>query len=109
MTRAGIMFIAGGVAVYVLGSQSQIGWFYLFDAMIWSAVILSAVFSRWNLSSLRVERQVLLPTSASWSKVLAVPAEDETVDVRLTVRNQGRLARHLIKPVFPIWLKQVMR
>ena len=58
MTRAGIMFIAGGVAVYVLGSQSQIGWFYLFDAMIWSAVILSAVFPRWNLSSLRVERQV---------------------------------------------------
>ena len=46
-----------------------------------------------------MERQVLLPTSASWSKELAVPAEDESVEVRLTVRNQGRLARHLIKVV----------
>jgi len=37
MTKAGIGFIIAGVLVYFLASQAQIGWLYLFDAIIFLA------------------------------------------------------------------------
>ncbi len=95
MTRAGFSFIAAGIFVYFLASQTQIGWLYLFDAIIWSLLILSALLPWYSLRSLRVERQVLLPGSER--SQLDGPLEDETVEVRLKVTNQGRLARHFIK------------
>ena len=67
--------------------------------MIWSVVLLSALFSRWSLRSLKVERRVVLPHSANWQQDLATPTEGATVEVRLRVRNLGRLARYLIRVV----------
>ncbi len=97
MTKAGIGFIVSGVAVYLLGSQTQIGWLYLFDAMIWSIIIISAFLPWWSLKSLRIERQVLLPPSANGHYDLATPREDGTIEVRLKVRNHGHLARYFVK------------
>ncbi|MBI2872147.1 MAG: DUF58 domain-containing protein [Chloroflexi bacterium] len=99
MTRAGIGFIVGGVVLYLLGVQTQIGWFYLVDALVWSMVALSAFIPWWSLRGLRIERQVLLPHSADRLREVASPREDETVEVRLRVSNGGRLARHFVKVV----------
>ncbi|MFC1921504.1 DUF58 domain-containing protein [Chloroflexota bacterium] len=96
MTRTGIGFIVAGVVVYFIASQSQVNWLYLFDAIIWSLLLLSAVLTRYDLRSLQVEQQILLPASAAGTLMLGGPVEDETVDVKLTVRNKGRLARHFI-------------
>ena len=58
MTKAGVGSIAGGVVVYLLAGQTQIGWLYLFDAVIWSLVLLSAIISWWSLKPLRIKRRV---------------------------------------------------
>lgn len=97
MTKAGIGLIIAGGFVYFLASQTQIGWLYLFDAMIWSLLVLSAILSWYSLRSLQIERQVLLSPSALNQSQLGGPLEDETIEVRLKVTNNGRLARHFIK------------
>ncbi|MFC2070121.1 DUF58 domain-containing protein [Chloroflexota bacterium] len=96
MTRTSIGFIVSGMVVYLIASQSQINWLYLFDAIIWSLLLLSVILGRYGLRSLQVEQQVLLPDSATGNITLGGPVEDETVEVKLTVRNKGRLARHFI-------------
>ena len=97
MTKGGAAFIGAGVVVYLLGGQTQIGWLYLLDAMIWSLVVLSALLPWWSLRSLRIERQVWLPSPANGPQAQALPIEGGTVEVRLTVTNRGRLPRYFIK------------
>jgi uncharacterized protein (DUF58 family) len=95
MTKAGLAFIMAGVFVYFLASQGQIGWLYLFDAIIWALLVLSAILSWYSLRSLRVERQVLLPGAARWQ--IISPLEDDKVEVKLKVSNSGRLTKYFIK------------
>ena len=95
MNKAGVVFIISGAFVYFLASQTQVGWVYLFDALIWSLVILALLIPRASLKSLKVERQVLLTWLAETE--LNGPTEDEKIEVRLTVTNHGRFARHFIK------------
>lgn len=97
MTKAGFSFVGAGVLVYFLASQSQIGWLYLFDAIIWGLLVLSALLPWYSLRSLRVERQVLLSGPVPWQ--LGGALEDEAVEVKLRVTNHGRFARHFIKVV----------
>ena len=61
MTRAGVAFILGGLVLYVLAGETQIGWFYLVDAMIWGLVAVSLAAPWWTLRTLNVDRQVWLP------------------------------------------------
>ena len=98
-TKAGVGFMAAGVVVYIMGSQTQVGWLYMIDAVIWSMLLLSAFLPWWSLRALRVERQVWLPRDTDRLHGYAMPMEDDTVDVRITVSNHGRLARHLVKLV----------
>lgn len=98
-TKAGVGFMAAGVVVYVMDSQTQVGWLYMIDAVIWSMLLLSAFLPWWSLRALRIERQVWLPRDSNGPHGFATPMEDDTVDVRLTVSNRGRLARHLVKVV----------
>ncbi len=99
MTKAGVGFIGAGVVVYILGGQTQIGWLYLLDAMIWSLVAISALLPWWSLKSLRIEREVRLPSLSSGRPDPALPIEGGTVEVRLKVTNRGRLGRYFIKVV----------
>ncbi len=95
MKRWIVTTIISGLIIYFLAVQSQIGWLYLFAAIIWSLLVLSIITSWYSLRSLHVEREVLLPRSSQWQ--LGGPVEDETVEVRLKITNHGRLARHFIK------------
>ena len=79
MTKAGVGFIIGGVVVYILGSQTQVGWLYLFDAMIWSVLALSFFLTRWSLGPLRIERQALVSRSQDSRLDPATPVEGGTV------------------------------
>ena len=96
MTRAGIALILAGVVLYVLAGETQIGWFYLVDAMIWGLVVVSIAVPWWTLRTLKVDRQVWLPGSRNLDQE-ATPREDDMVEVKLKVANRGRLARHFIK------------
>ena len=97
MTKAGFGFIVAGGFIYLVASQTQIGWLYLFGAIIWSLLVLSAILPWYSLKSLQVERQVLLPGSTLRQPLLGGTLEDETVEVRLKVTNNGRLAKLFIK------------
>jgi len=99
MTKAGFGCIIAGGFVYLVASQTQIGWLYLVDAIIWSLLVLSAILPWYSLKSLQVEHQVLLPTAALRQAPLGGLSEDEAVEVKLKVTNNGRLARHFIKVV----------
>ncbi len=97
MTKSGLSFILIGVFTYFLASQTQIGWLYLFDAIIWSLLLLSAILPWYSLKSLKVERRILLSTPSPGQWQLGGPLEDETVEVRLKVTNSGRFSRDLIR------------
>ena len=97
MTKTAFGFIIAGVFIYLVASQTQIGWLYLFDAIIWSLLLLSAIMSGSSLKSLQVEQQVILPASALRHRELGGPLEDETIEVKLKVTNNGSLARHFIR------------
>jgi len=99
MTKAGGGFIGAGLFVYLLASQTQIGWLYFFDAIIWSLLLLSAILSWWSLRPLQIERQVILPRPDPRQRQLGGPLESEAIEVRLKIANNGRLARHFIKVV----------
>ena len=78
MTKAGFGFIVTGGFVYLVASQTQIGWLYLFDAIIWSLLVLSAILPWYSLKSLQVEHQVQLSASVLHQPLLGGPLEDET-------------------------------
>ncbi|MFC1915977.1 DUF58 domain-containing protein [Chloroflexota bacterium] len=99
MTKTGFVFIVVGIFIYFLASQTQIGWLYLFDAVIWSLLILSVILPWYNLRSLQIERQVLLPATALRESQLGGPLEDEEVEIRLKLTNNGHLPRYFIKIV----------
>lgn len=95
MTKAGFTFIIAGVFVYFLASQTQVGWLYLFDAVIWSLLLLSAIIFWFGLKSLKIERHIVY--AGSRDRQLNGPLEDEPFEVRLKVSNRGHLARYFIK------------
>jgi len=97
VTRYGSFFIIAGVLIYLVASQTQVGWLYLLDAVIWSLLIISAFLPRFSLRSLDVEQQVLLPVPSLNQPLLNGPYEDETLEVRLKVSNKGRFAKHFIR------------
>ncbi len=98
MTRLAAGFLAGGVALYLLGSYTQIGWFFLFDALVWSIIVVSALLPRWSLSRLAVRRHVRLLASPVPASAVS-PCEGDAVEVGLSVTNRGRLPRYFVKVV----------
>ncbi|MEE8420197.1 MAG: DUF58 domain-containing protein [Dehalococcoidales bacterium] len=96
MTKAGVAFTIAGFLGYFVASQTQIGWLYLFDAVIWGILLLSAFIPWYSLRSLSVDRQVLLPRAGFGSLSLDGPLEDETVEVRLRVTSHGRFPRYFV-------------
>ena len=98
MTKGAFAFIAVGLVAYLVANQTQVGWLYLCDAVIWSLLVLSAILPGYSLKSLRVEQRVL-PASRLHELPLGGPTEDETVEVKLTVSNNGRFAKYFIKLV----------
>lgn len=97
MTKTGFGFIIAAGFIYLVAGQTQIGWLYLFDAILWSLLLISAILPWYSLRSLEVERQILLPPTTLSQWQLGGPLEDETVEVKLKISNHGRLAKHFIK------------
>lgn len=97
MTKTGVGFIVAGILVYLVASQTQVGWLYLIDAVIWGTLVVSAVLPRQTLKTLSVEQQVLLSAVPPGQVSLNGPLEGETVEIRLRVSNRGRLARYFIR------------
>lgn len=97
MTRFGLGFIIAGVLVYLLSSQTQIGWLYLLDAIIWSLLLLSAILPWYSLRSLSIERRVMAINSTVRGREFLGPVEDDNIEVQFSVKNSGRLGKYFIK------------
>ena len=75
--------------------RTQVGWLYLFDAMIWSVLAVSLILPWWSLKPLRIDRHVFLPQGEEWHRDPVRPVEDTTVQVRLRVTNSGAIRQTL--------------
>ncbi len=97
MTKAGVAFIIAGFIGYFVASQTQVGWLYLFDALIWSVLLLSIVIPWYTLRSLTVEREVLLPRGGAAHLPLEGPLEDDVIDIRFSITPRGRFSRYFVR------------
>ncbi|MFC2034164.1 DUF58 domain-containing protein [Chloroflexota bacterium] len=97
MTKTGVTFIITGFFIYLIASQTQIGWLYLFDVIIWSLLLLSVILPWLSLKALNIERQILLSNLTINQTLLNGPLEDETIDIRLKVTNHGYFSKNFIK------------
>ncbi|MFH1381513.1 MAG: DUF58 domain-containing protein [Chloroflexota bacterium] len=97
MTKLGLGFIAASGLIYLVANQSQIGWLYLLDAILWSLLVVSAILPWWSLKLLKVEQLVSWQPLTLNQPSLNGPVEDDAIELKLKVTNNGRLPRHFIK------------
>ena len=89
-TRRGLFFIGVGLVTYMLAHESNVGWFYVADAVIWALVLRNLAFPLWTVRGLRARRH-LAPESGSGKDGLF---EGDTVRVLLEITNSGRTPRY---------------
>ena len=86
-----------GAMCYVLGMATQIGWLYLFAALVWGAGLASALLAWLSLRNLEVSRAII-----DWKRArpqLNTPgiSEEDEVQVGLTIRNRSCFPKCLLR------------
>lgn len=86
-----------GAMCYVLGMATQIGWLYLFAALVWGAGLASALLAWLSLRNLEVSRAII-----DWKRArpqLNTPgiSEEDELQVSLTIRNRSYLPKCLLR------------
>ena len=89
----GILFVTSAVFAFLLARLTQVGWLYLFDAMLWGAVLVSVVLPWLAVPSLSVRRRVLRGVA---SGPAPSPSEGETVQVEVALNNGRAWPRYLL-------------
>ncbi len=90
ITAKGVGFLIGAILVFFLARLTQVGWLYLVDALLWGIILLSAFLPWLGVPFLDARRKL------SWkepgegpSDGYSGPAEGETVQIDLSLRNRG--------------------
>ena len=94
ITAKGVGFLIAAILVFFLARLTQVGWLYLVDALLWGIILLSAFLPWLGVPFLDAQRKL------SWgapgegpgdgpAKVSGGPAEGETVQIDLSLRNRG--------------------
>ena len=90
ITAKGVGFLIAAILVFFLARLTQVGWLYLVDALLWGIILLSALLPWLGLPFLDARRRL------SWEKPgegpgegNSGPAEGETVQIDLSLRNRG--------------------
>lgn len=76
------------VVLFLLAEITRVGWLFLFDAVLWGALVVSAVMPWVAVGPLHVMRRVF-----RWhgSDDIVGPMEGDAVEFEVGVRNNGRL------------------
>lgn len=88
ITLRGISVVATAVTLFVIGGYTRVGWLFMFDAVLWGAIVVSAIMPVVVAGRLEVRRKV-----KSWDKAdtLLGPTVGEQVVVEVEVTNRGWL------------------
>ena len=89
-TRRGLFFIGVALVTYLLAQESNVGWFYVADAVIWAILLVNLALPRWTLGGLRAKRRVALDQGAAREGIF----QGDTVRVTLEMTNPGRVPRY---------------
>ena len=89
-TRRGLFFIGVALGTYLLAQESNVGWFYVADAVIWAIVLVNLALPRWTLRGLQAKRRVTSDQRSAREGIF----EGDTIRVTLEITNQGRTPRY---------------
>ena len=96
-TRRGLFFIGVALVIYLLAQESNVGWFYVADAVVWAILLVNLALPRWTLGGLRVKRRVALDQGAAREGIF----QGDTVRVVLEITNPGRVPRYFFTMADP--------
>jgi uncharacterized protein (DUF58 family) len=93
ITSKGIGFLVAAIAVFFLGRLTQVGWLYLIDAVLWGIILLSAILPWLGVGFLQAQRRL---EHSGASEGRDGPAEGESVDVAVTLKNRASWPRFFL-------------
>ena len=98
ITAKGVGFLIAAILVFFLARLTQVGWLYLVDALLWGIILLSAFLPWLGVPFLEARRKLSWegPGEApgegpaeGFHGLTDGPAEGETVQINLSLRNRG--------------------
>ncbi len=93
ITSRGIGFLIVAILVSLLGRLTQVGWLYLMDAVLWGIFLFSAIIPWISTGFLRASRKL---ERASNGDGLPGPAEGDTVEIKIILRNPTLWPRYVL-------------
>ena len=93
ITSKGIGFLIAAIALFLLGRLTQVGWFYLVDAVLWRIIMLSAIFHWLGVAFITAHRKVDSPEAV---KTHLVPAEGDTVRISVSLGSRALWPSYLL-------------
>ena len=94
ITAKGVGFLIAAILVFFLARLTQVGWLYLVDALLWGIILLSAILPWLGVPFLEARRKLSWTGSGEGPGVgleagSGGPAEGDTVQIDLSLRNRG--------------------
>lgn len=90
ITAKGVGFLIAAILVFFLARLTQVGWLYLVDALLWGIILLSAFLPWLGVPFLDARRKLSWEGSGGGTgEGASGPAEGETVQIDLSLRNRG--------------------
>ena len=93
ITSKGIGSLIAAIALFLLGRLTQVGRFYLVDAVLWGIIMLSAIFPWLGVAFNTAHRKVDSPEAV---KAHPVPAEGDTVRISVSLRSRALRPSYLL-------------
>ena len=94
-TMRGLVVGATGVTLYGLAWGSQIGWFYIADALVWGLLLTNMLFPWLNLRGLSAQRSVIAHKPADKARGADI-FEEDLVGFAIRVCNRSLLPSFLV-------------
>jgi uncharacterized protein (DUF58 family) len=92
ITRRGVGVVLAAVAVFFIASATRVGWAHIADAVIWGAVLLSAVTPWITVPGLTAARSIKFSARDG----LPGPVEGDTLEAAIRVSSRSRLPRFFL-------------
>ena len=97
ITFRGAALTAAAILTFFMAKLTQVGWLYLLDALLWGAILISAVMPWLAVAYLSAHRRVIREGDHSRSPG---PAEGETVQVELLLENAKAWPRFFLSVTY---------
>jgi uncharacterized protein (DUF58 family) len=94
ITRRGVGFTIGAVAIFFLASVTRVGWLHLADALLWGMLVLGLAAPWLSMTGLKARRRVNPGDRAIG------PVAGDTVEIEVEVENRSVVPRYLVSATY---------